>query len=122
MLVAYLTHDEVNQVLARKLARKCGVKLDVYSIREAASACRCDAMICDLDFLPPGSRDLLVAELQRAQNGPVAVHGYNLPARQRRMLRRRGVIVARRLRPDVFAWLRAAVAARGANMVASLNV
>jgi hypothetical protein len=117
MLFAYLTLDEVNQNLAERLAADAGVGLEVLSFRDAAPAGQFDAVLYDLDFLPDDRRQQLLADLSAGRRvEPVAVHGYCLTGRQARALRRRGVLVARKLRPELFARLRT-VAGRAAETV-----
>jgi hypothetical protein len=118
MWCAYLTLDEVNQDLAQRLAAAAGVRLEVLSLRDAAPAGQFEAVLYDLDFLPPDCREALLADL-RAQRWiePVAVHSYQLSPRQIVALRRSGVIVARRLGRKVFDRLLAAVSARRASPV-----
>jgi hypothetical protein len=105
MLIAYLTHDDVNRDFAARLAAGVGVELEPLTLRDKPG--RFDAVLYDVDFLPADERGRLLAELssQRADR-PTAVHGYGLSARERRALRRRGVIVARRLCGALFARLR----------------
>jgi hypothetical protein len=112
VLCAYITVDEVNQDLAEKLAARAGMRLEVIFPRDAAEAESFAMVLYDLDSLPPADRQALLAglSLQRAGRGGgvVAVHGYYLPPRQARALRRQGVLVAQRLRPAIFARLTAA--------------
>ena len=116
MLCAYLSLDEVNQDLAATLAAGAGVEVDALTFRDAAPAGQFDAALYDLDSLPPAYRRALLADLEAGRwVEPVAVHSYNLSARQARALRRRGVIVGRQLQSKLFARLLAAVAARRAN-------
>jgi hypothetical protein len=116
MRFAYWTIDEVNQDLAERLAAETGVHLDVLSFRDIFPAGLFDAVLYDLDFFPPDRRQVLLADLQAGRRTePVAVHSYHLLARHALALRRQGVIVTRRLRPQVFNRLWAAVAARQAN-------
>jgi hypothetical protein len=111
-----LTVDQVNQDLAGKLAAAAGVKLEVVFPRDAAGDGPFDAVLYDLDSLPPPDRQALLAELSARPAGQwagtAAVHSYHLSPRQARALRRQGVVVARRLRPATFARLRDAVSAR----------
>lgn len=116
MRYAYVTLDEVNQNLAERLARKSGIELDVLALNGAAPAAPFDAVLYDLDFLPPDLCQTILADLELGRSiEPVAVHSYKLSVRQVWALRRQGVIVARRLRSAVFAQLQAAVAARRAS-------
>jgi hypothetical protein len=111
-----LTVDEVNQALAGKLAAAAGVQLEVVFPRDAAGDGPFDAVLYDLDSLPPIDRQALLAGLSARPAGQwagtAAVHSYQLSPRQARALRRQGVVVARRLQQATFARLRAAVSAR----------
>jgi len=111
MRYAYLTLDEVNQDWAERLAAQAGAELDVVSPRDILAAGPFDALLIDLDSLPPGYRkavlDDLLAGKQEVQTG---VHSYYLRVRDARVLRRRGVIVARRLAVEIFQRLRKALA------------
>jgi hypothetical protein len=116
MLYAYLTHDEVNQDLAERLAARAGVELEVLWCRDPAPAGQFDAVLYDLDCLPPDRRQALLTDLQAGQPiHAIAVHSYHLSIRQARALQRHGVIVTRRLQPLVFARLQAAVAGPQSN-------
>jgi hypothetical protein len=109
MRCAYLTLDEVNRDLAGNLAGALGMGLDILSLRDAAPDGQFDAIVYDLDFLPRDDRERVLARLRaRRATEPVAVHSYHLSDRHKSLLRRRGVIVARRLSPQLFALLQAA--------------
>lgn len=113
MLYAYLTHDEVNQDLAKKLAAEMDVDVYVFCLRDACKAGQFDAVLYDLDALPPDTRLMLLADLgARRRRRPIAVHSHNLSDQQERALRRQGVIVTKRLRLEVIARLRDVVDAR----------
>jgi hypothetical protein len=112
MRVAYLTLDEVNQHLASAFAGEHDVSLDVHARPEAIGEREYDAVLYDPDSFPPDERQanlttIIDCPLCRA----VAVHSYDFPAGQLRVLRQRGAIVARRLRSIVFARLVNAVRA-----------
>jgi hypothetical protein len=110
MRFAYWTIDEVNQHLAERFAARTGVQIDVCSFRDADAARSFDAVLYDLDFFPMEQRrDLLAGLLAQQRIEPVVVHSYHLRSEEARALRRQGVIVVRRLRPNVFARLRALV-------------
>ena len=113
MRYAYLTLDEVNQDWAERLAAQAGAELDVVSPRDLLAAGPFDALLIDLDSLPPGYRKAALDDLLAGkQAGQAAVHSYHLRIRDARVLRRRGVIVARRLEVDIFHRLRKALAAQ----------
>jgi hypothetical protein len=104
--------DEVNQDLATRLAAATGIRLDLVDLRDEAPP-REAAVMFDLDSLPLTHRQPLLADLLGGRwVGPVAVHGYSFTEREKSVLRRRGVIVSRRLRPRTFVRLHAAIAAR----------
>jgi hypothetical protein len=110
MQFAYLTFDEVNEHLAQEFAKTHGVHLDWHFRPDTITGREYDAVLCDLDSLPPDEREAnLSALLTYSYSRAVAVHSYNLEAQQRRLLRRRNVIVARRLRAKVCGRLVAAV-------------
>jgi len=112
MRFAYLTLDEVNQHLALAFAAEHDVRLDVYARPEAIGELEYGAVLYDPDSVPPGERRAnLTTVLDCPLNRPVAVHSYDFSADQLRVLRRRGAIVARRLRSKVFARLVSAVRA-----------
>ena len=66
-----------------------------------------DAVLYDWDFLPPGQREGLCAELcEQPVGGVVAVHGYNISESETQALQRSGVLVFPRLIPHVIGFLR----------------
>jgi hypothetical protein len=104
MILAYLSHDEVNLDLARRLADAAGVLLRPVSVRDAAPANWCDAILYDLDCLPPPDREAtLKALLAGPLTCPVGVHSYRLEWPEVQALRARGVAVSRRLHEGVVA-------------------
>src|SRR5262249_3031281 len=110
MRIAYLTTDEVNQQLASRLAAGQQAQLEVIWPRDEPPDGRFDAVIYDLDCLPPPLRRQLLTDL--AGGGapwPAAVHSYALDGEQIKALLGRGVIVRRRLRATLFRRLSAAV-------------
>jgi hypothetical protein len=113
MRYAYLTLDEVNQDWAERLAAQVDAELDVVSPRDIFAAGPFDALLVDLDSLPPGYRKAVLDDLVAGkQEGQTAVHSYHLRIRDARVLRRRGVIVGRRLEVEIFQRLRKALAAQ----------
>jgi hypothetical protein len=107
MRLAYLTLDEVNLELARRLAARACLRLDELTFRDGDRTGPRDGVLYDLDTLPEDYRGRLLAALAAGgRDGPVGVHGYALAPRQARALRRRGVVVARRLSRVLFARLR----------------
>jgi hypothetical protein len=110
MLCAYLSIDQVNQAIARRLAKATRVELLPLSFQNADLCGPYDAIVYDLDFMPPDCRQRLLNDLAGGRfDEPAAVHGYNLTLRQRLQLHRRGVVVARRLTGRLFARLQDAV-------------
>jgi hypothetical protein len=113
MRLAYLTLDEVNQDLAHRLAGAHRISLEVVIRPDEVARAAHDAVLLDLDSLPPDEREAnLTGLLASLGNGPIAVHSYNLEASELRSLRRRGVVPARRLSAGLFRRLRAAVKVR----------
>lgn len=112
MRFAYLTLDEVNQHQALTFAGDLDVLLDIHGRPEALEEREYDAMIYDPASFPPSERHAnLMAILACPVKGPVAVHSYDFTAEQIRTLRKRGVLVSRRLRLELFVRLRSAVRA-----------
>jgi hypothetical protein len=110
-----LSIDEVNQDWAERLATQSGVELDPVSPRDLSQE-NSDCLLVDLDSLPPDYGKTVLADLlARKQEGPAAVHSYRLRGRDARLLRRRGVIVSRRLEPEIFRRLRKALASQRKN-------
>jgi hypothetical protein len=110
MRIAYLTTDEVNQELALRWAAGQEAQLEVIWPRDEPPDGCFDAVIYDLDCLPPPLRQQLLTDL--AGGGapwPAAVHSYALEGEQIKALLGRGVIVRRRLRATLFRRLSAAV-------------
>jgi hypothetical protein len=110
MRIAYLTTDVVNQELALRLAASQDDQLEVIWPRDEQPNGCFDAVIYDLDCLPPPLRQQLLTDLTSGgAPWPAAVHSYALKDKQIRALLRRGVIVRRRLRATLFRLLVAAV-------------
>lgn len=108
MRFAYLTFDVVNQALAARLAAAAGVRFSTLTFCDPVPSGPQDVVLYDLDFLPADFRERLLDDLAAGPRaGRVAVHGYSLSPRVARVLRRRGVVVARRLRGGLFRRLRA---------------
>jgi hypothetical protein len=96
MKIAYLTLDEVHEDLLRKLAETRGAEFCALPVLNPLPAGGFDAVIYDLDYLPPEQRQAVLAELLSGHvSHRAAVHGYNLRKSQVQGLRRRGVIVSR---------------------------
>jgi hypothetical protein len=121
MFIAYLSLDPVNQDLADCFAALAGAQLRFLTFSDPPGPS--EGVVYDYDFLPPDYRGGLVAGLLlRRPSTPVAIHGYGLPAGDRRALRRQGVAVTQRLGPELFARLqREAVASLPQRLPARLN-
>jgi hypothetical protein len=106
MRIAYLSLDEVNQSLARRMAEACHADLEVRLPVDPPVDGDYQAVLWDLDFWPSENQDAaferLLADRHRKR---VAVHSYRLPEEQAHALRRRGVGVFRMLEPEVLRWL-----------------
>ena len=102
MHLAYLTIDEVNQALAFDFSSELDVNLTVLAPKEGPPDRAYDAVLCDWDSLPTEVRTVFFAmsacdSLPRA----VAVHGYGLTTKESIELLNLGVLVYRRLTPQV---------------------
>jgi hypothetical protein len=96
MRIGYVSLDEVHEYLVRQTAEARGAEYCALPTAVSPSAVECDVVIYDLDYLPTGHRQAVLAELLSGRaRQRTAVHGYNLRTNQARRLCRRGVIVAR---------------------------
>jgi hypothetical protein len=103
MHFGYVTTDDLNLDLATRLAEDCEIELYSLSPQEAVPQESLDAMLYDWDYVPPDLRREVLSRLVTRQFPyPVALHSYNLDAKQVRALRRHGVIVYPRLNATVF--------------------
>ena len=102
-----LSHDEVNQDLAKGLGAAYGLDVQARFLKEGLPDGDCRALIVDLDSVAPGRRALerLVKELGgRPHPYPVAAFGYGLEDDQLLDLRAAGIQVFQHgLGPAVFA-------------------
>ena len=102
-----LSHDEVNQELARDLGAVHGLAVQVRLLKEGMPDGDCRALVVDLDSVAPERRALqkLVKELSaRPHSYPVAAFGYNLEDDQLADLQAAGILVFQHgLGPEVFA-------------------
>ena len=87
MRIAYLTTDEVNQELALRLAAGQEAQLEVIWPRDEPPDGRFDAVIYDLDCLPPPLRQQLLTDLAGGRappptgfRGPTPSFGSEWPA------------------------------------------
>jgi hypothetical protein len=102
VILAYLSHDEVNLDLARRLAGAAGALLYPLFVRDRLSEVSFDALLCDLDCLPVTERGAtLKALLAGPLPCPVGVHSYDLERHEVQALRAKGIDVSRRLHEGV---------------------
>jgi hypothetical protein len=107
MIVSYLTSDELNATLARRLARSCGVGLQLLGPKEIQYARFCDLVLCDLDNLSPVERDALLGSCSPGgQQGRLVLHSYRLSEEQMAKYRKMGILAFRRLARPVFQMLK----------------
>jgi hypothetical protein len=103
MRIAYLTTDEVNREWAKRLADESGATLYDLTPVDGPPDSQYEALIFDLDYLPPEQRrEILAGLLVHPANRPTALHSHNLDDEVVVQLRQNGVIVARRLAPMIF--------------------
>lgn len=99
---AYMTTDPLNEEDAGQLAGAAGLTLHLQFPKDPAPDGQFDVLIYDLDHWDPERRAETVAALTREPLlHPVAVHSYQLREQQITALRDNGVLVCRRLEPDV---------------------
>lgn len=102
-----LSHDIVNQDLARDLGAAHELDIQSWLLKEGVPDGDCRALIVDLDSVAPDRKSLqkLVKELSgRPRRYPVAAFGYSLDEAQLRNLRAAGVRVFQHgLEPELFA-------------------
>jgi hypothetical protein len=102
-----LSHDEVNQNLARGLGANHGLDVQARFLKEGLPDGDCRALVVDLDSVAPEHLALqqLVNELSaRPHPYPVAAFGYNLEDNQIINLRAAGIqVFPHCLCPAVFA-------------------
>lgn len=97
-MTAYLTHDQVNAALARRIAARLGLDLTVLALKDADRAVAADALVLDLDSLPRDARSKLFLRVGSGElRSGVGVHSYHLTGSEARTLRRAGVRAERRL-------------------------
>jgi hypothetical protein len=98
MRIAHITTDEVNQALAVQVARPLGAAMTPLGPGEMSTHFLFDAVLFDLDRVPPDRRAALLDEIHsETTDRPMAVYGYCLSEEQARKLRFHGVAVAQRL-------------------------
>jgi len=98
MRIAHITTDEVNQALVVRAARLFGAIVTPLGPEAISTHVLFDAVLYDLDRVPPDQRQTLVDEIRSEPTAiPMAVYGYSLSEEQAGKLRFRGVAVAQRL-------------------------
>jgi hypothetical protein len=98
MRIAYATTDDVNRALAAQLAMAFGAVVKGIPPGSAPGDGRFDAVVYDLDSVPPDGRAALLEQILSGRwRCPMAVHGYSLSEGQAAALRLRGVAVGQRL-------------------------
>lgn len=106
MRIAYLTLDDVHEVVAAQMAAEYDIELRTWWPKDGPPDGACSAQLYDLDYWPlPERRQVLSDLLAGRLPGPVGVHGYNLDDEQMEALAKRGVIVGRYLEPELLARL-----------------
>jgi hypothetical protein len=102
MRIAYVTTDEMNYVLASRMARPFDADVLCFHPDQPLWADQVDAVIYDLDRVAATDRSSLLAELLSGRlECPVAVHGYVLAEEDALALSLGGVAVAQRLHLDL---------------------
>jgi|ERR1700722_798226 hypothetical protein len=102
-MIAYLSHDEVNSALARRIARRLGFKLKPLSHKDAKLVSAANGLVLDLDNLPSEYKSKLFLQIDAGVLRPgLAVHSYHLSHVEARTLRAAGVRVTRRLTSGLF--------------------
>jgi hypothetical protein len=102
MRFAYVTLDEVNLLLARRLAERAGLCLDTLTTDSELRTEKFDGFMYDFDSLPAECRGRLMHGPHATPSKPVAVHSYNLADRQSQALIHLKVVFAPNLSPDLF--------------------
>jgi hypothetical protein len=102
MRFAYVTLDEVNLLLAHRLAERVGLCLDALTTDSDLRTEKFDGFMYDFDSLPAECRSRLMHGPHATPSKPVAVHSYNLAERQSRALIHLNVVFAPNLGPDLF--------------------
>jgi hypothetical protein len=100
--VAYLSIDPVNRALATSLAEKLRVNLYLIEPRDGLPDGPLDAVLYDLDHLPPAlGRAVLKEALAGRSRLVTALHSYNLEDDLVKRLACKGAAVRRRLGPKL---------------------
>jgi hypothetical protein len=97
MRVAYLTTDEVHELLAQAMAAPFGIWLVPLAPKQAPPDEDFDAVVCDWDLLPPEVRRVVREEpLANPEPRPAVGHAYNLGGKKLEAWRQEGVTAFRR--------------------------
>jgi hypothetical protein len=100
--LAYQTTDGLNEATADVLAGHWGGEMLPLLLRDPPPDGQFDAVLYDLDYLPPERRQEILAQLLAGPTHvPTGVHSFNLDEDQAEALRRQGVVVSRRLDRDL---------------------
>jgi hypothetical protein len=98
MRIAYMTTDEVNLIVAVKIARRLGASVSMLGTGGLVSTDRFDAVLHDLDAVPRDQRSAFLEWIGLGPPArPTAVHGYGITEEQAEALRRHGIAVAQRI-------------------------
>jgi hypothetical protein len=103
MRLAYISLDEVHRDLAASIARERNDTVVAFAPGAEPDE-GFDAVLHDLDYLSPAGRRQLLARLRASSASrpvPVGLHTYD-PDDEVSALAARGVVVARRMGPDLF--------------------
>lgn len=122
MRIAYWTTDFVNMNLARQWAEECGASLEQLFVKDRELEKGADAVLYDLDYLPPDNQREILARLTNGRlNHAAAVHSYNLADELSAALHTRGIAVGRRLERGLIERLHEMVLAAQAAPTAATN-
>ncbi len=98
MRIAHVTTDEVNLALGVEAASPLGASMTPLGPGEMSTHFLFDAVLYDLDRVPPNRRAALLDEIHSEMaDRPMAVYGYCLSEEQAQKLRFHGVAIAQRL-------------------------
>ena len=105
--VLFLSHDPINEALARDLGNPHGLNVQARLLKEGLPDGDCQALVVDLDGVAP-SRPILQRLVKQLSGGshpyPVAAFGYSLEDDQISDLRAEGILGFQHcLGPAVFA-------------------
>jgi hypothetical protein len=102
MRIGYVTTDEVNRMLAKKMADRLEASAATVQDGDMNSMAGCDVLLFDLDVVPQDERPAVLDKILRsAGERPTAVHGYCITDEQAKMLHEHGVPSGQRLRLDL---------------------